>query len=76
MRHQTATHLLNAALKKILPAVGQRGSSVFKDGLTFECSIFGKKLSLQEVTDIENYVNETIKANIPVKKKWSIFYKC
>ncbi|KAL7297401.1 hypothetical protein TKK_0009782 [Trichogramma kaykai] len=69
MRHHTATHLLNASLKKILPVVGQRGSSVSDNGLDFECSTFGKKLTLKEVIEIENYINETIKANVTVKTK-------
>ena len=69
MRHHTATHLLNAALKRILPVVGQRGSYVYKDGLVFECSIFGRKLSNQDVTNIESYINQTIKADVPVKTK-------
>ncbi|CAB0031669.1 unnamed protein product [Trichogramma brassicae] len=46
-----------------------RGSSVSDNGLDFECSTFGKKLTLKEVIEIENYINETIKANVTVKTK-------
>lgn len=67
MRHHTAAHLLNAALQKILPVVGQRGSTVLKDELHFEFSVFGKKLTIEDVTAIENLINETIEANVPVK---------
>lgn len=69
MQHHTATHLLNAALKKILPVSGQRGSSVSKDSLSYECSIFGNKLNPKDAQMIEKLVNDTIKAKVPVKTK-------
>lgn len=69
MRHHTAAHLLHAALKKILPATGQSGADVLRDMLSFECSIFGKKLSLKDVEDIENCVNDCIRRDVPVKTK-------
>lgn len=69
MRHHTAAHLLHAALKKILPAVGQRGADVLRDMLSFECSLFGKKLSLKDVEDIENRVNACIQKDVSVKTK-------
>ena len=67
MRNHTATHLLNASLQKMLPVVGQRGSDVQKTYLHFECSVFGKKLSINDVIAIEKSINETIEANVPVK---------
>ncbi|XP_016840617.1 alanine--tRNA ligase, mitochondrial [Nasonia vitripennis] len=69
MRHHTATHLLNASLQQILPVVGQRGSDVSKDFLNFECSVFGRKLSREDVVKIEKSINEVIAANVPVKTK-------
>lgn len=69
MRHHTAAHLLNASLQQILPVLGQRGSDVFKDSLNFECSVFGRKLSIEDVNKIEKAVNEVIKADVPVKTK-------
>jgi alanyl-tRNA synthetase len=69
MRHHTAVHLLNAALQKILPVIGQRGSNVQKDILQFECSTFGKKLSIDDIIAIEKLVNEAIRANVPVQTK-------
>lgn len=69
MRHHTAAHLLNAAMQKILPVVGQRGSDVSKDQLHFECSVYGRKLTVDDVIAIENSVNQIIKADVPVKTK-------
>lgn len=69
MRHHTTAHLLNAALKKLLPVIGQRGSDVLSDELKFECSTFGRKLSLQDVKKIEELINKTIEADIPIKTK-------
>ncbi|XP_023245739.1 alanine--tRNA ligase, mitochondrial isoform X2 [Copidosoma floridanum] len=69
MRNHTAAHLLNAAVQKLLPVVGQRGSDVLKDHLRFECSVFGRKLSVQDVSTIEKSVNDVIEADVPVKTK-------
>lgn len=69
MRHHTALHLLNGALRLVAPVVGQRGSSVSRDGLSFECSTFGKRLSVEDVAVIEDSVNKCIEADVPVKSK-------
>lgn len=69
MRNHTAAHLLHAALQKLLPVVGQRGSDVTRDYVRFECSLFNKKLSLKDVSTLEKYVNEIIEADVPVKTK-------
>lgn len=69
MRNHTATHLLNAALRKVLPTIEQRGSYVEKDKLTFECSVFGQKLNNERITNIENLVNKCIESDVPVERK-------
>lgn len=69
MRHHTAAHLLNAALRKVLPAIGQRGSSVEKDELSFECSLFGQKLTNERVVELEGLVNNCINSDAPVETK-------
>lgn len=62
----TATHLLNAALKKVLgPDVQQKGSNITVERLRFDFN-FDRKLTPEELKDIENIVNDSIKADIPV----------
>ena len=66
-RLHTATHLLNAALKKVLgdDGIHQKGSNITVERLRFDFN-FPRKLLPEELTAIENWVNEAIQANVPV----------
>ncbi len=67
-QHHTGTHLLHAALRKVLGThVTQAGSLVAPDHLRFDFS-HGAGLRDRELEDIEALVNEQVQANVTVNR--------
>ena len=62
-RLHTATHLLQAALRKVLgDGVAQRGSNITPERLRFDFS-FERKVTPEELKEVERLVNEAIAAD-------------
>ncbi len=65
-RLHTATHLMHAALRKVLgEEVAQKGSNITAERLRFDFS-FGRKMTPEEVKEVEKLVNEAISAQAPI----------
>ncbi len=66
-RYHTATHLLNAALKKVIgPTVHQMGSNITNERMRFDFSC-DHKLTDEEKQEAERIVNEWIKQGLNVR---------
>ncbi len=65
-KYHTATHLLNAALKRVVgPDVHQKGSNITSERMRFDFSC-DHKLSAEEIKATEELVNEWIKQKMDV----------
>ncbi|HEY0089184.1 MAG TPA: alanine--tRNA ligase-related protein, partial [Candidatus Lokiarchaeia archaeon] len=66
-KYHTATHLLLAALRKVLgDHVQQKGSNITAERLRFDFS-HGVKLTKEELEQIEDLINQKIKQDLEVK---------
>ena len=66
-RLHTATHLLQAGLRKVLNSseVAQKGSNITAERLRFDFS-FPRKVTPEELAEVEAFVNEAIQQDIEV----------
>ncbi|WKZ27209.1 MAG: alanine--tRNA ligase-related protein [Candidatus Paceibacterota bacterium] len=68
VRLHTATHLLQAALRKVLgPEVHQAGSDITVERTRFDFT-FPRKMTDAEIRDVESLVNKAIADDLPVSK--------
>ncbi|MFZ5438133.1 MAG: alanine--tRNA ligase [Patescibacteria group bacterium] len=69
VKFHTATHLIHAALRKILGTmVSQKGSNINAQRLRFDFT-YDQALTKEALQQIEDQVNAWIKADLPVSKK-------
>lgn len=62
----TATHLLNEALRQVVdPSIHQMGSNITQKRLRFDFN-WNKKLTDEQIKEVEDWVNEVIKAGAEV----------
>lgn len=62
----TATHLLQAALRRVLgDEVKQKGSNITPERLRFDFS-FGRAMTAEEIAETERLVNEAIARKLPI----------
>ena len=67
-RMHTATHLLHAALHKVLgPTALQKGSNITAERLRFDFT-WPEKMTPEQIRQVEDLVNEQIKKGVPVVK--------
>lgn len=66
VKFHTATHLLLAALQKLIdPKIEQKGANITPERLRFDFSL-DHKMTPEEIEKVENQVNEWISRDLPV----------
>ncbi len=66
LKYHTATHLLHAAVQKVLgPHAVQKGSNITPERLRFDFA-HGEKMTPEQIVEVENLVNAAITRDYPV----------
>jgi len=66
-KYHTATHLLLAALRKVLgEEIVQKGSNITSERMRFDFN-WPEKLTIEQIKAVEELVNEKIQAKLPVE---------
>lgn len=73
IKYHTATHLLHQALRDVLGSeVFQKGSNITTERLRFDFS-FDRKMTDEEIKEVEELVNKKITENLKVDRKFMTF---
>jgi len=73
IKYHTATHLLHQALRDILGSeVFQKGSNITPERLRFDFS-FDRKMTGDEIKEVEDLVNAKIKEDLKVDRKYMTY---
>ena len=66
VKYHTATHLLLAALQKLInPEICQKGSNITAERVRFDFNL-DRKMTAEEISAVEKQVNDWINADLPV----------
>jgi alanyl-tRNA synthetase len=69
----TATHLLQAALRKVLgDSVQQNGSNITRERLRFDFT-FSRKMTPEEIEQVEKLVNDVIEKDLTVEHSFMLY---
>lgn len=69
MRAHTTSHLLNAALRRVLTCTYQKSCRVFSDECALDFSVYGETLSVDSVAAVEKYINDVIADQVQVDRR-------
>ncbi|KAL1465429.1 hypothetical protein WDU94_005005 [Cyamophila willieti] len=69
MRAHTTTHLMNAALQRVLTCTHQKSCRVSSDVCALDFSVYGETLNVDSVARVEDYINEVISKGVEVKRR-------